>query len=702
MYPAHAVPPSGRPRPPSIAAALVLALTCATGVMLGMATGRRPVPTADQPNAPPATATPLSPSATQILLPALGPLTADPACRTSIHVQLAGDQTSRVVLVTWGDPGACPLEGSPGPSGVECSGILRPGTAWVFSAGQLPAAAESGALFSFNTDVDCFFPLSIAMGRIESLDCDDTIAGIMCEELFFGVVRDAKDYQLFKQRFDTGGLFRGIPQDLAAGSPLVANVVRTCPGPGGSVGALRAAYAGVSGTAFGAVDPSDGTYTYGLAHVIAAAGRSSQVYVQNAGSACAGVEIRFSPEGEAPDPTCGTGPIACTPLTLVPGESVRVDVAQACGATGTSGTLSLTSSAPLAIVVDSPAGGRADYSTSSLAGSTLAAPLLVDTAGGWRARVHLQNTDRRMAASVRATVWDAQAEPVLTHTVRLCPEGGATWDIDLSAGSARPFVGSLHVISQAVTTVDGPMIPRLDGVVELSRVGSGEGLSDLAAAEYPLAPVPQSAPPGADPVGEYVGAVLLPSLVRAPPAGGSSSALVVANAVDAPGTTDLVVMLLDANGVLDHVCQTLGAHQARYFDLGGWPGLPAGFAGSGVVSATAWNHPVAGGAGGIRNAVGLAAVVIEPRPNPPSGGTGDATAVEGIGVAPGQVTGFPGGSHPQGWQTFVPGCPGAPRLASPTPEPTSTPRPTATARPTPDLKVRGFLPLAVTRRVRRR
>lgn len=707
MNPTHAVPSSARPISSTILAALLLAL--AGGMVIGMAPIGNSRPAAAQPAAPSPSPTPLSPSGTQVLLPALGPLTEDPTCKTSIHVQLVGDEPSKVVLITWGPPGACPLDGSAGPSAVECSGWLGPGETWIFSAGQIPAAAKSGALFSFNArSADEIIDLG-------GLSIDDSIADIMCEELFFGVSGDAKDYQLFKQRFDTGGLFRGIPQDVAAGSPVVVLMERTCPGPGGSAGGSRTAYIGVPGTAHGTADPVDRKYVYGVAHVAAVSGgHSSLVTLQNAGSACAGVEIRFRPNSPASDPNCTSAPVTCTPQTLVPGESIQLDVAQACGITDASGALSLTSTAPLAIVVDakvvdetsmdSPVAAF-DYSTVNLAGGALAAPLLIDRLGGWRATVHLQNADRRVAADARVAVLNDQGEPVVTHDVALCPGGGATWDIDLPTGSSSPFVGSLHAISQEVTTADGSVVPKLAGVIELARAGEG-GRADQAAA-YSLAPAghaafdpaPIGAPgaPSAD-----IGAVALPSLAYGLGSSGPTSAIIVANTVAAPGTTDFAVILLDRNAVVDINCRVLGAGESSLVDLRDWTGLPAGFVGSGVVSATHWNHPVAG-ASGVHNAVGLAAVVIAPGsdapgPGAPNGFMGDVTAIEGIGLAPGQLTSYPGGNN----LILVPGCPGAVRLVSPTPEPTHTPRPTATRRPTPDLKVRGFLPFAVTVRVRRR
>ena len=54
----------------------------------------------------------------------------------------------------------------------------------------------------------------------------------MCETLFFGVVGDADDFRRFKKAYNEGGLFAGIPQDIAQGLKeggiLAVDVLRTC------------------------------------------------------------------------------------------------------------------------------------------------------------------------------------------------------------------------------------------------------------------------------------------------------------------------------------------------------------------------------------------------------------------------------------------------------------------------------------------
>ncbi len=713
MSPIHAVRTRRPPALVSILAAFALSWTL--GAALGVALAGRPAPVAAQPASPAITPAPSLPGGTQIMLPALGPLTGDPACRTSIHIQLAGNEDAKVVLLTWGAPGACPADGtpgSPGPPGplrVECSGLLVPGGGWVFADPPILAGARSGAIFSFNTKdlMEIFVDFDIAI-------CD-VVADLMCEELFFGVRNDADEYQLFKRQFDAGGLFRDIPLDRAVGGPIVAWVDRTCPGPGGADGGARAVYAGVSGTAFGGPDPADGQFSYGLPKVVAdpTADRSSQVHVQNAGSACANVELRFHPASAAPHPDCGAAAIPCAPLSIAPGESVTVDLRQACGVGDTgpvSGSLWLESTGPLAMVVDTPAGapdgGRAATSSSNPPDAALAAPLLIDSAGAWRARLHLRNHDWQVAARVLATVWDDRGEPILAEEFALCPGAGGSWDIDLPAGLPSPFVGSLSVFSQPVAMPDGNIVPLLTADIALIRAGDGDHADQAAA--YALAQAGGGVPgQGAQAGGTDVGAVLLPALAKAATSGGPSSALVVANTAGAAGTTDFAVLLFDKNGFVDHACRALGPREARRIDLAAWPRLPAGFVGSGLVSATTWNHAVAGEGGAIRNAVGLAAVVIEPGLNAAGSLTGELMAAEGLGLAPGEVAGTWGG----GWQgdpVVVPACPAAPRLVSPTPWPTDTPMPTRTRRPTatpttrPVLDEHVHLPLTFKARVGRR
>lgn len=646
-----------------------------------------------RPAAPTATPVPQAPSSTQVHLPALGPTTTDPACRTWIDVQLAGGEPSKVILVVWGPPSACAAPA--GPSGVACSGLLGPGGAWAFGTSDLPIppGARSGALYSFNAR---------GLGEIVDLGgiaIDDVVADYMCEVLFFVTRGDAAEYARFKWQFDTGGEYYGLPQDLAAGSPIVANVRRRCPGPEGS-GVFETAANGIPGTA--AAIPSaapGGPFAYGLPHVVAAGGgRSSQVFVQNAGAQCATVEVWFRSAPLDGAAAC-LSPRRCAAVAVAPGEAARLDVGRACGIVGVAGDLRLVSPEPLAVMVDTVAEALTTDDTASLPRAALAAPLAVDRDAGWRARVDVFN-HADVAATAAITLSDAAGVRLVAHDVGLCPQGASGWDIEVPTGTG-PFLGWIEVEASATGAADGSPTPRLTGFVTLVGPPRSGANGRPAAARYPVSPAVAAGgaglEAGASPA--RAGIVLVPSLVASvvDPVGATST-LVVANTVSAPGSTDLAVVLLDHNGIVDQRCLSLSARTVQVVDLRTWAGLPPVFVGSGVVSATAWRHPVVEPGGGQANPVGLAVLAL--RSGAALGQADDAelVATAGIAAVSGDIRGL------GLWSLFIPGCPGAPRRVTPAPRPTRTPAPTAPPTPpppTPAWTVRLWLPRVATSRVRR-
>ena len=91
-----------------------------------------------------------------------------------------------------------------------------------------------------------------------------------------------------------------------------------------------------------------------------------------------------------------------------------------------------------------------------------------------------------------------------------------------------------------------------------------------------------------------------------------TSELAITNLVAKPGFTDFAVFLYDQNGLLGHVCEKLNEKQVEYIDLSRWGFIAPRWLGSGVISATFWEHDVFDGQGVFqRNMVGLAAVAVE-------------------------------------------------------------------------------------------
>lgn len=61
-------------------------------------------------------------------------------CQTWIQVQNVGNQDTQALLVLWGAPSFCPPQAA-GPLKVECTGLLRPGSAWTLTNPFLPVIA---------------------------------------------------------------------------------------------------------------------------------------------------------------------------------------------------------------------------------------------------------------------------------------------------------------------------------------------------------------------------------------------------------------------------------------------------------------------------------------------------------------------------------------------------------------------------------
>jgi hypothetical protein len=94
---------------------------------------------------------------------------------------------------------------------------------------------------------------------------------------------------------------------------------------------------------------------------------------------------------------------------------------------------------------------------------------------------------------------------------------------------------------------------------------------------------------------------------------GLTTELAIANLVPKPGFTDFIIYIYDQNGLVDSLCQKLGAKQVEYIDMASQMAfMPEGFKGSAVISAVFWEHDVFDDQGRfLRNLVGLAAVKIE-------------------------------------------------------------------------------------------
>jgi hypothetical protein len=193
-----------------------------------------PTPTATA--SPTATPEVIPPALAQCLivhlqLPVLQP---DPV----ISVQNVGDQNTVAVLYLWGGySGFCEPQ-APTPAKVECSGVLRPGSAWTWTGTLIPPWAHSAIVESWSA----------------------------CPSL------------------------GGIKSDV----PLAATVSRNFPNGGTS------SYTGINVLDEGTFDPVFGGFANYVPDAYNTADRQTVLHIQNSGNACTSVELWFKPQGDCP------------------------------------------------------------------------------------------------------------------------------------------------------------------------------------------------------------------------------------------------------------------------------------------------------------------------------------------------------------------------------------------------------------------
>ena len=219
-------------------------------------------------------------------------------------------------------------------------GVLRgyPARAELSFDGQVPPGAASAEVYSFSLD------LLSALGI--DLGFDDMSAELMCETYFFGLVGDADDYRRGKLAFTEGLTFAGIPQDKVKGPPLEVAAFGDCWPSGFSFPLIRT---------YGGLTDSQLTTDTTIANVVGDSGGSTSIiYIQNAGSTCAEVILKFDDDSE------------CR-IVVAPGETVQFDVAN-CTGPGYAGGVEIASSEPVAVFKE----------TFKLAPDIEVSPLLLD------------------------------------------------------------------------------------------------------------------------------------------------------------------------------------------------------------------------------------------------------------------------------------------------------------------------------------
>ena len=556
----------------------------------------------------------------QVHIPILGYQGQDSVCDTWIEIQNIGCESSKVALITWGEPGFCPPQAS-GPLKVECTGLLKPGSTWNMVGAQIPQGSKSGILFKFTSRQ--LSELGLDLGF------DDIVADFLCETLFFGVVGDADDYRRFKKAYNEGLDFAGVPLDDARGDGFLAvDVHRTCPGDVTPATTVTSKYNGLAGTHLGTFDDLFGGYGYYVPLIYAgSADFDTLIYIQNGGLSCSSIELWFKAKDD-----CIRNEI-CEILTLAPGESYQFD-ANDCVGPDFQGNAWLRSTQPLGVAVDiigrdvmmtyvaEPA--EINYSfdpNKSITedGQQVAfGPLIYSEYQGWDSGIQVQNLSGSVAAKVKVYFLDRSGDIVTTLVDWVCPRGSQTLFLPVIAGLPGSWVGSVRVESQEWFSPGNPLVlsPNIAGVAMLLKYVDAARTDTTQAIAYNLLPEHKiydwqigSAGGSLD---SGIGLIAIPSLLRDLKNSGMTSEIAIANVVPKPGFTDLAIFLYDQNGLIDYVCQKLNEKQVEYIDLQTWGYLDEGFKGSAIISAVFWEHDVFDDTGFfLRNLVGLGAVAVE-------------------------------------------------------------------------------------------
>lgn len=599
----------------------------------------------------------------------------DGSCNAMVRLINLGADPSKVVLITWGEPGFCP-PASAGPLKVECSGLLRPGGAWNFSGPMLPTGSHAGMVFSFSARQ--LSELGIDLGF------DDVAADLMCETLFFGVVGDGDDYRRFKAAFDQGADFANLPLRKLKGGPMAVTVQRSCAfGPPDKRTELRDSYAGIPGWSPPTGRDASGAFQALLPGLpggrVAQGDRSlTELSVQNTGLDCASVDVWLAASVAADAANVGppTG-AACQPLrscrqglNLAPGESLRIPLGD-CTRAGETVAVLLRGSQPLAAVADIADGqSLATVVGLPLAQRQWALPLPAVPAGGRRI-LSLVNPDA--AAPLRAEV--AQRPPGATdplrQTVWICPQGQLQVDLDDVRLDLEADQGGLLRVS--AQEPDGrpsgrilwaglAVVPAEGAAPALALAPWGDDDRYLGAAVVAL------------PIGQRIGADLAPSPAK----------VYVANTIRQPGFTEAALYVYDANGLTDMICQRLDAGSVEAIDLSKWGFVTPSFSGHLLVSASHWEH------------------ASTPFPDNRVGLQAWATLAEGPGQPLARLEGWPAATF-LGRDAYLasegiarqglPSCPGS---MLPSASPTATPPRRVTATPFIPVTATPFVPVTAT------
>ncbi|MFN8500233.1 MAG: hypothetical protein U0641_20455 [Anaerolineae bacterium] len=581
----------------------------------------------------------------------------------TIEAQNVGSTWTKIALLLFAENSGFCQPQAQNPFKIECTGLLKPGTSWVWTSSQLPSSAKSAIAISYNP-----FP---QQGNIY-WRCEDWTNSL--NKLTWPEGWPSVNSLPGQFPFNWNPFY---------GEPIAVEVVRKMPGNATPSFVMADAYSGLSAMQEGRYDPIFGGFAY-YAPVAYSGynGWNSWLYIQNSGAECTSVELWFKDRD-----SCLRAQICSIPQ-VSPGYSAQFNVA-GCAPPGFTGSAWIRASQPLGIVVDqigqdvlmSYTGVAAElcyvFNGQCLdagGGSQVAyGPLIYRETNGWATVIHVQNMSSIVAAKVKVYFVDQSGDIITTLVDWICPRGETEFPLALVNNLPGQYVGAVRVESQAWESPGDPAVNAVPiaAVAELLNYSSPTKITQATA--YNLFPEDQGyywqiGQGDASGLQGGVAVIGIPSLMQRGNAYNMVTDISVQNLVPKPGFTDFVMYVYDQNGLLDYVCEKLNEKQVEYINLANWNWIQPGFVGSAVISAVYWEHDVIVGVPVfgtqnpqipvlLRNVVGLAAVKVERVVPGGAPSAGDVTAAsEGFPIPPGFD-----------FEGYIPQCPGVPTSCAPVP-----------------------------------
>lgn len=538
----------------------------------------------------------------QTFLPTLtGDGSGRPGCQAQVAIQNLGQVAAKAIVLLWTVEASGAAECT-GPSRVECSPLLAPGSSWLLPQAVL-AGAGSAVVFGVDGRNNLFPPFPARTGR-QRPSFDDTWADLLCETLVLVVVDDCAAYRQFKGAWDSKGSFSGIPFDKLPAVPLGIRVERDCASAGRSAPSgrrERSAYGGLDAAQLGAWDEAAGAYVSTVPVLYGnKAGLNTRLWLQNAGVAAAQVEVWLQAQNDC------TGSRRCKTLTVQPGAAATVDPALDCRLIDWQGSAWLRSTAPIAVLAETdgrgvrlaagapmrqPPLGAAPSQGGEEAATTLFGPLIPYDREGWDLGINVQNQSLSQEAWVEVTFLDRQGAPVSSLDARICAGDTETFFLPMAEASAERLAaaGTVRVRSRPPAGRGGAGAAPIAGVLLAYHFTDPSRQTALEAFAYPLL---SNAAVGPWPLGEGrrgTGVLALPGLVHQPGPEGETSHLLLSNLAGLPGETAVDITLFDDQGQVAKASRRLAAGAVEAIPLADL-GVPAGFRGAATVSAVSWTH----------------------------------------------------------------------------------------------------------------